>query len=85
MSDNEMSSTGRLYADEMLNEWVLNVFTILLTLESCSSMKHCGIRSPHTVKYSMLNAIEMYLIVFMVNKSLSESESEYAFDMIHAH
>ena len=78
----EMLSTGRLYADEMLNECLLNVFTILLTLESCSSMKRCGIRSPHTVKYSSLHAIGMYLIVFMVNKSLSgsESESEWRFN-----
>ena len=59
----------------MLNECLLNVFTILLTLESCSSMKRCGIRSPHTVKYSLIHAIEMYLIVFMLNKSLSEPES----------
>ena len=39
-------------------------------------MKLCGIRSPHTVKYLLSHAITMYLIVFMVNKSLSESESE---------
>ena len=38
-------------------------------------MKHCGIRSPHTIKYSLLHATEMYLIVFMVNKSLSMSMS----------
>ena len=67
-----MLSTGRLYVDEMLNECLLNVFTVLLI---CSSMKRCGIRSPHTIKYSLLHAIEMYLIVFMVNKSLSMSMS----------
>ena len=71
-----MLSTGRLYADEMSNECLLSEFPILLTLESCSSMKLCGIRSPHTVKYLLSHAITMYLIVFMVNKSLSESETE---------
>ena len=70
MLRNEMLSTGRLYVDEMLNECLLNVFTVLLI---CSSMKRCGIRSPHAIKYSMLHAIEMYLIVLMVNKSLSKS------------
>ena len=75
-SHNVMLSTGRLYADEMLNECAMNVCTILLTLESCSTMKPSVIRSLNTVKYSTLHAIEIYLIVFMVNKLLSESESE---------
>ena len=73
MLHNEMLSTGRLYVDEMLDECLLNVFTVLLI---CSSMKRSGIRSPHTIKYSLLHAIEMYLIVFMVNKSLSKSKSK---------
>ena len=73
MLHNGMLSTGRLYVDEMLNECLLNVFTVLLI---CSSMKRCRIRSPHTIKYSLLHAIEMYLIVFMVNKSLSKSKSK---------
>ena len=73
MFHNEMLSTGRLYVDEMLNECLLNAFTVLLI---CSSMKRCGIRSPHTIKYCMLHAIEMYLIVFMMNKSLSKSKSK---------
>ena len=64
------------YTDEMLNECIMDVCTILLTLESCSSMKRCGIRSLHTVKYSTLHATEMYLIVFMLNKPLSETEYE---------
>ena len=66
MSHNEMFSTGCLHADEMLNEC-----TILLTLESCSSRKSYGICSLNTVKYSTLHGIEMYVSVFMVNKSLS--------------
>ena len=42
-------------------------------------MKRCGIRSPHTKKYSLLHAIEMYLIVFMVSKSLSKSKKKSKF------
>ena len=72
MFRNEMLSTGRLYVDEMLNECLLNVFTVLLI---CSSMTRCGIRPPHTTKYSLLHAIEMYPIVFMVIKSLSKKKN----------
>ena len=62
-----------VYTDEVLNECVLHVCTTLLNLESCCSMKRFGIRSLHTAEYPMLHAIDMYLIVFMVNKSLSRS------------
>ena len=76
MFHNEMLSTGRLYADEMLNECLLKLFTNFL---ACSSMKPFGLRFPHTVRYSLLRAIDMYLIVFMVNKALSESEFVWAY------
>ena len=80
MFHNEMLSTGRLYVDKMLNECLLNVFTVLLI---CSSMKRCGIRSPHTIKYSLLHGNKMYLIVFMVSKSLSKSVSKIILSQKH--
>ena len=49
----------------------MKMSTVLLI---CSSIKHCGIRSPNTINHSLLHAVEMYLIVFILNKSLSKSK-----------
>ena len=77
MSRNEMVSTGHFYADEMLkNECALKVFTILLIFGIMWLKEVLWICSPHTPKYPMLHTIEIYLIVFMGNKSFSEYASE---------
>ena len=73
MSHDVMFSTGRFYADGMLNDWLMNVCTTLLTLESSSSMKHCGIHPLDTVEFSPIHTIEEYFIAFMLNKLLLES------------
>ena len=51
----------------VLNGYIMHAWT---------PIKRRGIGWLNTVKYSTLHAIEMYLIIFMLNKPLSETESE---------